>query len=475
MNATARKRKIFICFLLFVFNSYVNAQIDIDLLGILYPEKILTITFNNNDRIKSAYYHLESAKSNFKIFESEFAQFNPLIVSPRYSKNSRGDQSTYLNAGMQKEFFNGSFVNTSVGLSRIREDKEDFGAVKIVEAEVGVPLFSSSRTLERVINRTFEENELYTANLEYVEAVRENIRHSLQQYYDIVPEIKVHELLKSYRLDLQKILSDSIRINKEAVEQIEGEITSLCSEITGVEISLYALKLQMQTFMNVQQVSLSQLSKLTIDFENTHYFGKSYIQESSDSIFQQALDNDTEFKVLGVIKKNAEEKKRLAEKGTWDIFATMGGRYSFKNLSKGGGQNELLMADVGLNIKLNDRKILEHTKTKAQADIDAIEFTIIDRRKVIRSEILQLKDALTKKKDQLSSSKSSLNSWEKIYRLKKEQLVSGSEDIEDFIQAFRSLVEKAQTYYELENDYMNLVGDLDFVCGKYFTIINLQA
>jgi len=470
-----KNMKFFFCALIIVIYLPIHGQIGIDSTTLLYPENILKITFNNNDRIKSAYYHLESAKYNFKLFESEFTQFNPLIVAPKINANSDREYSSDITAGMKKEFFNGSSISTAIGTNNDWGNNMERISINFIETEVGIPLFSSSRTLERIIKRTFEENELYTKHLDYVDAVRDNIKLSLEQYYDLVPRIKIYEMLKSYRSKLQILISnDTLNFSSSDKEQIEGEITSLNSEITGWEITLYSLQLNMQRFMNVNYIDLNQLMKIEIDFNEPGYFGEYYIKESSDTIFQQALNNDTEFKVLGIIKKNAEEKKRLAEKGKWDIYATTGGRYNFYELLEGTKQDNFFMADAGLKIKINDRKVLENTIAKAHADINAIEYTIIDRRKLIQSEILQLKDALTKKKEQMISTSSSLKSWERAYASKKQSYITGKESVDNYIQVFRSLVNTNQSLFQLENNYLDLIRDLEYVCGTYFTVINLQ-
>lgn len=468
-------KKIIVIFIFSIILSPIRAQINIDSTLLLHTDNILKITFNNNDKIKSAYYYLEAAKYNFKLFESEFTQFNPLIVSPKTNANSDREYSTDVTAGIQKEFFNGSSISTSIGKYDNWGDTMERGSINFVETEIGFPLFSSSRALERIIKRTFEENELYTKNLNYVDAVRNNIKLSLEQYYDLVPRIKIYEMLKTYRLELKNLIqNDSLKLSATDKEQIAGEITSLNSEITGWEITLYSIQLRLQRSMNVSRITFKQLKKIKIDFNNPEYWGKYYIRESIDTIFQKALNNDTEFKVLGIIKKNAEEKKRLAEKGKWDIYATTGGRYNFYEALGGVKQNNFLTVDFGLKIKINDKKVLENTIAKAQADISAIEYTIIDRRKLIQSDILQLKDALTKKKEQLISIAESLISWEKTYAVKKELYLSNKESVDNFIQAFRSLIQTNLTFLKFENNYLDLVRDLDYVCGEYFTIINLQ-
>lgn len=453
----------------------IYAQVSIDSTTQLYPENIITITFNNNDQIKSAFYHLASAKYNFQLFESEYTQFNPLVVAPHIHANSEKEYSSDITAGMNKEFFNGSSISGNIGRNDDWGTNVDRRSINFFETEIGIPLFSSSRTLERIIKRTFEENELYTKNLDYIDAVRSNIKNSLEQYYDLVPRIKTYEMLNDYREDLRALLSEnSQNISASDSEQIAGEITSLNSEITGWEIELFSLQLDMQRYMNVQNIRLEQLMKIDIDFSSPGYVGEYYIEESSDTIFQQALDNDTEFKVLGIIKKNAEEKKRLAEKGKWDIYATTGGRYNFYELLEGSKQDNFFTADAGLKIKINDRKILEITIAKAQADIDAMEYTIMDRRKLIRSDILQLKDGLTKKKDQLINMAASLKSWENSFNSKKQSFIAGKESVDNLLQVFRSALQTHEELYHLENNYLDLIRNLDYVCGTYFTVINVQ-
>lgn len=448
-----------------------NAQLKLDSALTLSTQNIIYLTFNNSDRIKSAYFNLESAKYNFKLFESEYTQFNPLIVGSKVNSNSDEQYSGEFSTGMSKEFFDGTSINASVGNNTEWGKNINSRDLNYFETEISFPLFTSARKLDRLIKRTFEENELYTKNLDYVDAVKENIHLALEQYYDLVPRIKTYEMLIRYRDELKNLLSNNAIRNKE---QIEGEIATLNSKITGWEITLYSIKLSMQRYMNVDNVLLSSLFVIDVDFEKDNYYGKYYIEEPTDSIFNKALNNDSEFKVLGIIKKNADEKKRLAQKGKWDIFATTGGRYNYYERQGGVRQNNFLVADAGLKIKLYDNKVLKNTIAKAQSDILAIEYTIKDRKKLIKSNIEKLKDGLTKKKEQLINTLTSLNSWSNIYQSKKELYLSGDESVDNFIQSFRSLLSTEETHYNLENNYLDLIRDFDFITGSYFEYIELK-
>jgi hypothetical protein len=463
-----RKLALILC-LMPVYSLF--AQITFDQTTSLFPENIIKLTFENSDRIKAAYYQLDAAKYNFKLFESEYTQFNPVIVDSKVITNSDGVSFGEFSTGMNKDFFDGTSISASIGNNTDWGHNVENHNVNFVETEVSFPLFTSVRKLDRLIKRTFEENELYTKNLAYVDEVKTNILAALEQYYDLVPRIKTYEMLKRYREELKSMLTNKSILNRE---QIEGEITSLNSKITGWEITLYSIQLNMQRFMNVNKINLSQLVVINVNFNKADYFGKYYIEEPTDSIFTKALNNDTEFKVLGVIKINAEEKNRLAQKGKWDVFATTGGRYNFYDIKGGTQQGNFLVANAGLQVKLYDHTVLKNTIAKAQADISAIEYTIEDRKKLIKSDIEKLKDGLTKKKEQLINTLESLDSWNKIYSSKKSMYISGKESVDNYIQSFRSLVTTEETRYNLENNYLDTIRDFDYICGTYFEYIELK-
>ena len=71
------------------------------------------------------------------------------------------------------------------------------------------------------------------------------------------------------------------------------------------------------------------------------------------------------------------------------------------------------------------------------------------------------------------STATSLQSWKRIYSTKKESYLLQTESIDNYIQAFRSLVSTHETLLQLENNYLDLIRDLDYVCGEYFAVINL--
>jgi outer membrane protein TolC len=214
---------------------------------------------------------------------------------------------------------------------------------------------------------------------------------------------------------------------------------------------------------------------IQLDFNSSNYFGAFYVSALHKVILDLAIKNDTELMVLDLIKSNAYEKKRLAQKGKWDIFLSIGGQYNF-NEELGGQQLESYYeVSSDIVVKRFDRSVLLNTIQKSDADILYIDMTMKDRRIEMDSEIAQKKIALLIAKDQVRSSRKTLESWIQIHALKKEGFRQGNETVENYIQAFRSLIATMQEELNYENDYLDRIRDFDYICGKYFNLLGLDA
>lgn len=468
--------QIITAILLILFHTcLLIGQENIPTNSVLNPEMIMKLTFENSTGIKVAQHKLESAKFNFKLFESEFTQFNPILAESRINGYYGGKRDGEVVLGMQKEFFDGSSVDAFLGTSTDWSSGRDTRFTQFLETSVNFPLFSSNRKLSRLIKRTFEENQLYSSNLEYVNTIRRTILSALEMYYDLVPRAKNYNMLNKYQSQLINLLDDNRLQNRENDRhQIQGEINSLASKIQGSEITVNTLKIRMQRWLGVQSIDQYTIQTINLDFHADDYFGNYYIDERNDVILQKALDNDTEFKVLQLIKKNAQEKKILAEKGKWDIFFSAGSRYNFNETIGGIKQEKYYAANFGLNVKRFDKNMLNYTIQKADADVLNIETTMDDRRIELTSKIVQLKDTSIKMREQLLSTLKSLDSWKQIYSTKLANFLEGTESVDNCIQAFRSLIGIEEEWYQSENRYLDTVRDFDFICGVYFEYLNIN-
>jgi len=212
-----------------------------------------------------------------------------------------------------------------------------------------------------------------------------------------------------------------------------------------------------------------------LDFDQKDYYGEYYVSATFNEILQKAIQNDTELKVLELIRENAVEKKKLAEKGKWDIFLSIGGRYNY--LDKIGDVNSapFYTAGSGIQVKRFDRAIIKNTILKAQADILQVEMTMEDRRLEMASEITRKKATLLTKKEQVISSARSLASRQQIYDIKLANFIKGTESVDNFLQVFRALVATREESLNYENRYLDTLRDFNYICGEYFQFLGIDA
>ncbi len=442
----------------------------------LYPESIMRLTMDNSSRIKAAKYKLESAQYNFKLFESEFTQFTPLKFNSEIQGDNDKKFDSEISVGIQKEFFDGSSIGAYWGNDNTWGERLSGENTQFLKAEIQFPMFSSNRKLNRIIKRTFEENELYSAHLDYLNTVRRTILLALEMYYDYVPRAKTLQRLIMFNNNLINLKnSDHLKDRLVEQQQLEGEINSLTSRIQGSEISVQSLLIEMKRWMSIENFDEFSVKSIDLDFEGDAYFGEYYVLAPYDDILQKAIQNDTELKVLELIKKNAVEKKRLAEKGKWDIFLSVEGEYNYRDKINNTDYAPYYKAVGGLSIKRFDKSILRNTIQKAEADIQHIEAAIEDRQIEMSSDITQKKETLLTKKEQVLSSRKSLNTWQQIHDIKMDNFLNGTETVDNYIQAFRSLINTMEESLSHENRYLDAIRDFDYICGVYFQFLGINV
>lgn len=442
----------------------------------LNPERIMRLTMDHSARIEAAKYNLKSAEYNFKLFESRYTKFSPIVMESELSRDEDHKYESGVRTGVEKDFFDGSSISSGVGAYNIWGERSDEGNGQYLYTRLRMPLFSSNRKLTRLIERTFEENELYSAQLDYVDDVRGTIKNALKHYYDYIPRSQALDLLRSYKAELVQLKdSASLRNRADDQELLAGEINSLTSRIQGKEIGVESSWIQMKRWIGVDNFDEYSIDLIDLTFEQPDYFGQFYVKASVDEILKKTIENDTELMVLQLIKTNAKEKKKLAQQGKWDIFLSVEGRYNLNEEVDKASEGSSFSIGTGLTIKRFDRSVLLNTIHKADADISYIDETIRDRRREMASEIARKKMSLLTEKEQVLSSRRSLESWRKIEARKKDDFIKGVETADNYIQTFRSLSNAMLDALRYENEYFDEIRDLDYICGVYFDFLDINA
>ena len=99
-----------------------------------------------------------------------------------------------------------------------------------------------------------------------------------------------------------------------------------------------------------------------------------------------------------------------------------------------------------------------------------------DRRIEMASEIAQKKTTLDITKEQILSSRKSLQFMAaNIYDIKMDNFIKGTETVDNYIQAFRSLINTMEENLNYENEYLDTVRDFDYIRGVYFEFLGIDV
>lgn len=444
----------------------------------LNPENIMRLTLEHSTQIQAAKHKLESAEYNFKLFNSEFTQFTPLNLNSKLSTEGYNEHNynCTTTAGVRKDYFGGGSLSADIGNYSSWDDKKPGNNTQFVKAEVRFPLFSSNRKLTRIIKRTFEENELYEAQLDYVNSIRRTILYALANYYDYLCRVRILQDLRSYQNDLIKLKAHPSFSDRPTVQQqIEGEINELTLEIQDKTIEVDARLIWLERWIGIDQLSEYRIEPIELDYDQDDYYGRFYVEATYEEVLNLAVKNDSDLKVLRLIKQNAIEKKRLAQQGKWDIFLSIGGRYNFYEEENGVPLDSSYSASTGIELKRFDRTVLRYTINKAEADILEAEAKIEDRLGGMAAEITQKKESLSTKKEQVLSARKNLASRQEIHDLKLEQFLAGNETADNYLKAFNALYEGMEKAFRQENRYLDAIRDFNYICGEYFQTLGLEA
>lgn len=435
---------------------------------------IVYLTFAHNPEVVSARYALEAAEFQFKDFERDLSQFTPLLLRSSIERDERppdeGQEYT-MRAGMEKEFFDGSSIFAGVG-HRGEFGDIDGGRGQFLEADIQFPLFGSNTTLRRITARSREENEMYNARLEYIDTIRDAIQESQENYFSLLQERETMSVRAECASDYKEILAiPRIQSNPSERRQMEDEIQSLQSEILEAEEDIKSKLLSLQFSIGLEHLLFSRVGVLDMYAED--YYGKSYLTLSKDELLREARKNDIKIRVLENAKENSIEKKRLAERGQWDIFVDLNGQY---DLGGSGGlrdENGYLMS-IGFRVKKIDSTLLNYSLRRAQAEIRKYETLIRGQRLRTKYQIDKEWLAVSSERKQCVELFKSVESRRSIYLQKREDYTAGKESIDNLITSRKNLMETQMGLLYSLGGFYESITKLDQACGVCFAKLGIQ-
>ena len=464
------KKATFLFVILLFILAAVNTSSAQTPAHILTAETVIELAFARNPGIRAARYRLESAQHNYDLFESELSQFTPLVLDTKLARDTDAEKGAEITAGMEREFFNGASAGLSVGNSSAFE-RGSRSHAQFVESEIEFPLFSSNTKLERLSERTFEENDLREARLNYIDEVRAQIETSQETFYEWTEATAMLRAHVHHRDDLQLLVTSVAVGGNDRIETLD-RIQSLDSDIRVWELRITTREIQLVQLLAIPRDSVASIEEVAVDVSAPDHLGKHYVVEPFEGILQRALTHDTESEILQRVIENALEKVRLAERGKWDITVAMDGRYNYAESTV--GRDNTYSAGMGLRFKKFDRNVLRHSRSKALADVQSAEAEIEQREAALQSRIGEHKAELDNLVDRIRQLSELKESRLRIYTFKRKDYLDRTLSLDELLNASRNLLLAEGDYHAAVAEYLRTIRSLDSLCGVYFVKLGID-
>ena len=454
-----------------------------DATALITAESIVQLTYDSNMTIAAARYDLLRSKYAFEEFERELSQFTPLIVKSDVERDSwrspddRGRRTTATDyayrtrVGMQKDYFNGSSIFGGVGF---RGDVGDSGrdSNPYLEGEAEFPLWSSYTTLRRVTQRSFEENELLNARLDYVDSVRSIIQDSQEDFFWLqVMREKLRLSIDAVQDYHQLLALPCVKDSSADLRLVEDALAAANSDLTDNRTSVDSYRVLLQDILGIDILELARVE--ATDLHAEQYYGMAYLKKTPEQILKEAYENDAEMRLLEIARKDAELKRNLAERGSWDIF----GRLNVAADLEGSGELDRhsgYSVGLGVSIRRIDPGLRQISLEKAQAEIDKFGAEIKRRTQELRNFVERKTTIATSLRKQASQREASLVSRRQVYDQKVEAYRNTDETMDNVIAARQKLYSSGIDLAYVFGEFFEIITELDESTGVYFAKLGIH-
>jgi len=330
-----------------------------------------------------------------------------------------------------------------------------------------MPLIGSITRLQRTIDRTFEETQLFRAWLNYVSSVRNTIRNSLRQYMLLQQNLARREQIEAEVIVYQQLAENPVVAGRNGDRaQVQNQIQDYQSDLAGLEGQIENNRISLVDEIGLDFIGLDQVENL--EFAADDLYGEAYLDRPVEDVVAEAFDNDVEIQVLRIRRSNEELKLQLAERGKWDITGRVSGSYDFRTRGDDVRERSGYNVGLGVTVKRNDPQLLDLSVRQSQAGIGQLDAQIENRSREISSNIRQSLNQALSTRRVIQESVVSVASREEVYQQQLAEYIEGGQTIENVIQARNQYFNALRGLTQSITQFYNIALGLDQSSGQYF-------
>ncbi len=365
---------------------------------VLSFETIVHLVYTNNPTVRAAREEMVAARHGLDEFRANLSRFEPFVearsdLSDFPSRRNAFGNTVETVVGVKKETFEGAVLSAEVGgaYSRFKFDPVmagqspvESGGGALVRTRLEVPFLGSRRRQDRIIAQAFQESTARKAQLDYLKSYSSVVDSAVEFFNEAVYFQRLIAIYQRYGADLAELAKDA-----RLKPQDRGRVESATGSAETTKNIYQTRRLEdseiLRAYLALQS---SQEFQIPVPEYRLSPFAKTASQpEKLQELLQQARDNNPAFTILLDAKNNAELQRQRSIKGRYDVTAFLEGTTFPLGSESFDDRFQGWTVGGGINVRLNDRRVLNSSRLKAEAEIRQFEAQIEAEELLVRRRI----------------------------------------------------------------------------------------
>jgi hypothetical protein len=452
---------------------------------LLTLENIVRLTYLKNPTVRAAREEMRAAKHALEEFRANLNRLEPYVELRSDLSRFPNRQGAFGDAiesvvGVQKESFEGSILKTEVGASYsyfdfnkalVTGDSTETRASTILRTRVEVPFLGSRRRQDRIIAQAYQESTARKAQLDYLKNYRTLVENALSYYNLMVYYRRLADTYATWSSDLDRLMKDP-RLkphDKGRVESVRASSESYRGQYGAREKEYLTI---LMGFIGVE-------SEHEVQVELPVYQLSSLLEtaRTADGLKQltdRARANNPTFRVLEDAIHNVELQHTQAIRGKFDVTTFMEGTLFPVGSERFDDRYNGWTVGAGVNVRLNDHRVRDATRLKAEAQIRQfraeIEAEEINMRRKINSTTKAIWDNDDNRRQMLEVGKRKAEE----YALRQADYFTGALNIDQLLGTRADIVSNGANLANIVYNTADREATLLLALGKVYELVGLR-
>lgn len=453
---------------------------------VLNFDTIVHFVYERNPTVRAAREEMTAARHGLTEFRANLSRMEPFVelrsdLSDFPSRRGAFGNTVESVVGVKKETFEGAVLSTEVGgaYSRFAFDQtlagqdpvEDSGGA-LVRARLEMPFLGSRKRQDRIIAQAFQESTARKAQLDYLKSYSTVADAALEYYNEAVYYQRLIEVYDRYANDLEALLRDE-RVKPQDQARIESVKGS--SETTQ---NIYKTR-RLEDFEIVRAyvaIDPNEDFEIEVPEYRLSEFAETARQPGQMlALIEKARENNPTFTVLRDARSNAELHRQRAIKGRYDVTAFMEGTTFPLGSPSYDDRFEGWTVGGGVNVRLNDKRVLEASRLKAEAEIRQFEAQIEAEELQVRRRITTETQALLENDHNRDQILVVMRQKAEEFRSRREEYFNGKINIDQLVDTRSGLVGSETSLAGNLYGSSNREARLFIATGRVYEIVGIRV